>query len=106
MAQEITFELVCPICGESRRYFKEHRNRAHLYYKYLDKEQGIDWLNGKTYEQIKKRAERFIHTMGTDLHGDWTNRNDKGRAGRFMIHVLEYTKQYPDCVLEGEEQCV
>jgi hypothetical protein len=97
-------ELVCPCCGTSIEgtHVKETFNRHKIYYDKLDKEQGIRWLYGKSYAQIKDRCHYFIKEVGTDINGYFYDGEDVGYAGIIIQKILTYAKEYPFAVIKGD----
>lgn len=104
-------------------------NYAWFYYHFLDKEKGLRWLYGKKAKDCIERLEAALVELGVDKHthdDDAPKRNPDdpnlvrykgvacgrqpgsywcptpGNAGAALLILLNWAKQYPDAVFDGD----
>ena len=69
------------------------------HYNLLDKEQGLDYLDGKKAGECIDRLEIAVAELGTTRDPDYWSPT-KGNAGYALSILLRWAKQYPDAVFE------
>jgi len=76
-------------------------NYAGFYSQYIDKEEGIRWIYGKTGEEVRERLESAISHMRNDVVADyWTP--TEGNARLPLERLLSWAIEYPNAVFEGD----
>lgn len=70
-------------------------NYSEYYYKELDRELGIKWLDRKKASACIKRLEMAIEALGTERCIDYWE-PAKGNAGYALSILLEWAQQHPD----------
>ena len=72
-------------------------NYSWFYYRFLDKEDGLRWLDGKSGKCCIGRLEQAIDILGTGRYKDYWAPT-AGNAGHALSILLSWAKQYPDAV--------
>jgi hypothetical protein len=72
-------------------------NYCRFYYKWLDKEKGIYWLDGKKAKETIERLETAVVLLGTERDDDYW-KPTPGNAGYALSILLEWAKKHPDAV--------
>lgn len=76
-------------------------NYSFFFYHFLDREQGLRWLYGKTGQETIARLEQAVETLGTRRHDDyWTA--TPGNAGHILSVLLGWARAHPQAVWEGD----
>jgi len=74
-------------------------NYSKFYYAYLDKEEGLKWLDGKKAKEVIPRLKEAVHILGTKRSFDyWDSTN--GNAGFALAILLDWAQQHPNGVFE------
>lgn len=76
-------------------------NYAGFYYKYLDREEGLRWLYGKTGEETAPRLAAAIAHLGTETSDDYWD-STPGNAGRALHILFKWAVEHPDAVWNGD----
>ena len=76
-------------------------NYCWFYYRYLDKKEGIRWLYGKKAKDCIERLEKAVKELGTIIFKDYWAPTP-GNAGYALSILLEWAKQNPDAIFQGD----
>lgn len=76
-------------------------NYGWFYSRYLDKKLGLRWLYTRKAKDCIKRLEKAVKILGTDTYRDyWAD--TPGNAGFALSILLEWAKDNPDAVFQGD----
>lgn len=76
-------------------------NYSWFYYQCLDKENGLRWLYGKSGKEAEPRLSAAVEILGTRQNSDyWAD--TPGNAGHALNILLEWARQYPDAIFNGD----
>jgi hypothetical protein len=87
--------------GTSRAAINITYNYGWFFYRCLDKEKGLRWLYGKAAQETIERLESAIEELGTRQYKDYWAPTP-GNAGHALNVLLEWAKQHPDAVWDGD----
>lgn len=76
-------------------------NYSKYYYEHLDEDKGIRWIYNKKYDEIRDRLEGTISILGTNRSNNYWE-STPGNAGHIVAILLEWSRQNPDAVFEGD----
>ncbi len=72
-------------------------NYSPLYHTFLDKEEGLRWLHGKSGKDGAPRLEAAVRELGIDGDEDYW-KPTRGNAGRALIQLLLWAEKHPDAI--------
>jgi hypothetical protein len=75
-------------------------NYSWFYYRFLDAEDGLYWLNGKKAKDTIERLEKAVEELGTDQYQNDYWAPTHGNAGHALNILLVWAKQHPDAMWE------
>lgn len=70
-------------------------NYSQHYYKHVNEENGIRWLDGKTGEETAEVLEKAIEALGDDVDDNYWNATE-GNAKKALTTLLRWAKERPD----------
>lgn len=76
-------------------------NYGRFYYEWLDEEQGLRWLYGKSGAETTERLTRAIAVLGIYQDEDYW-KGTPGNAGYALTILLSWAAQYPDAIWDGD----
>ena len=89
------------IGGSDEAHLNITYNYAPLFYSALDADDGIRWLYGKTGKRCAVHLRRAVDKLGTARDEDYW-RPTRGNAGYALSILLEWAKQHPGAVFQGD----
>ena len=72
-------------------------NYGPLYHKALDREDGLDWLNGKVAEDVTPKLESAVLSLGQRRSENYWERTP-GNAGYALSILLAWAREHPNGV--------
>lgn len=88
-----------PIGGTDEAELNITYNYSELYYRYLDKENGLQWLHQRKAKDCIEKLEKAVKELGTEQDENyWTA--SKGNAGYALNILLKWARQYPEAKFE------
>lgn len=76
-------------------------NYAEYYYKYIDAEQGIRWIYGKTAAETLPKLIEASNQLKDDVSEDYWDPTE-GNAKRAILQLLAFARIRPDGVWNGD----
>ena len=70
-------------------------NYSPFYYKHLNKDEGLRWLDGKTAKETTSKLEHAVLILGTKRVGNYWAATP-GNAGFALSMLLSWAKQHPE----------
>jgi hypothetical protein len=77
-------------------------NYSWFYRQFIDKKEGISWLDGKTGKGCLERLKRAIAALGTDRYDDYWAPTP-GNAGHALSILVTWAEQHPDGIFEVQK---
>ena len=71
-------------------------NYSWFYYHFLDEQEGIRWLDGKTAKDCISRLENAVEVLGTSRYDKDYWAATPGNAGYVLNVLLGWARQHPD----------
>lgn len=84
-------------CGEAELNITY--NYSPHYYKELNKEKGLRWLDGKKAKECIPAIERAVYALGVERDGDYW-KPTAGNAGYALAILLRWARVNPDAVFD------
>lgn len=77
-------------------------NYSWFYYKFLDKNEGIRWLYGKTGHEVTHRLSEAVNELGTNKYSKDYWADTPGNAGAALKVLLDWSVMTPDGIFYGD----
>jgi len=87
--------------GETEAWVSVTYNYAPYYYEHIDAEKGIRWIYGKTGKECEGRLFEAFKKLGNRRDHDYWKATP-GNAGCILALLLDWCKQKPNGVFEGD----
>ena len=88
-----------PLGGTTRAYMNITYNYSEFYYKTIDQEKGINWLNGKTGAECLPVLEKSVRILGIKKSDDYWEATS-GNAGNALLGLIAFCKSRPDGIFK------
>lgn len=90
-----------PIGGTDEAELNITYNYSELYYRYLDKENGLQWLHQRKAEDCIEKLEKAVKELGTEQDEDYWKATN-GNAGYALNILLKWARKHPEAKFEVE----
>jgi len=85
--------------GVTRAELNITYNYSEHYYRTLDEDDGLRWLDGKTASDVEDDLRAAVEELGTDQAENYWD-GTAGNAGHALSILLDWSQQHPDAVFE------
>ena len=87
--------------GASSAHLNVTYNYGKFYYEYIDPDEGIRWLYGKTGAETTGILEQAVEALGTVRDGNYWAATE-GNAGFALSILLSWARLHPDAAWSGD----
>jgi hypothetical protein len=84
--------------GTNRAELNVTYNYSPFYHEYLDKKEGLEFLDGKKAEECIPRLEKAVSILGVETDTDDYWKATKGNAA--LAILLSWAKQHPNAIFK------